>query len=223
MKTIRLIPILGLFALACAYTILLPATPAPIASPTYTVFNTSTLTPTITPTQPTPTFTSTPTYIYLGPTEGPTETPQPTVSAAPLLTVQATSTGISQFQLASQSPVFDAISISGTRIVWGASCTATSVTVSTHIAGDYKVTSVLLFTRLTDQTGATTTDWNNGAIMDNAGQGTFTYNLTANVIKHYKDFTTAWVQFQLVATNANGRVLGRTQIFSNNISIAQCP
>lgn len=225
MKKYHLIPILSLLVQACSYTILIPSTPtasAPNALPTETIFVTSTLTPSITPTQPTPTFTGTPTFIYSGPTPTSTQTPLPTGTIGALVATQTTTISLQLF-LTPQSPVFDSVKISGNQIIWGATCQANSIKVTSHIASGYSVTSVLLFTRLRDQTSGTTTDWNNGAIMDTDGRGTFTYDLSAKGIKYYKDFNIASVQYQLVATDARHQVVGRTQPYLNNLTIASCP
>lgn len=223
MKKIYFIPILCLLVTACSYTILIPTTPtssAPDVLPTDTEYATFTLTPSITPTQPTPTFTSTPTFIYSGPTPTSSGTPQPTGTIGVLV---ATATpASSQLQLTSESPVFDSVLISGNQLVWGTSCQANTIKVTAHVASGYGVTSVYLFTSLNDQATNTTTDWNNGAIMDDSGNGTFIYNLTASVIKFYKDFASAIVRYQLAATNAKHLVVGRTQPYLNNITIGQC-
>ncbi len=224
MKKIYLIPVFSLLLSACSYTILIPTTPtvsAPVILPTNTGYVTSTWTPSATPTQPTPTFTSTPTFVYSGPTPTSTGTPQPTGTISLLVTDQATASFL--LQPTSESPVFDNILISGNQLIWGASCQANSIKISAHIAGGYSVTQVTLFTRLRDQVTGATTDWNNGAVMDANENDTFTYELSAAVIKYYKDFKTAWVQYQLVATNARHQVVGRTQLYLNNIAIGQCP
>lgn len=223
MKKIYLIPVLSLLLSACSYTILIPTTPttpAPTVLPTDTKYVTSTLTPSITPTLPTPTFTSTPTFIYSGPTPTPSGTPQPTGTVGLLVTNEPTASFV--LQPTSESPVFDNIMISGNQLTWGTSCQANSIKVSAHIASGYSVSQVTLFTRLKDQSSDTTTDWNNGAVMDESGNGIFTYELSASVIKFYKDFTTAWVQYQFVATDAKNQTVGRTQLYLNNIAIAEC-
>ncbi len=224
MKRIYLVPFLSLLFSACSYTILIPTTPTvpvPTALPTDTEYVTSTWTPSATPTQPTPTFTSTPTFIYSGPTPTSSNTPQPAGTIGLLVTDQATASFL--LQPTSESPAFDSILISGNQLSWGASCQANSIKVSAHIASGYSVTQVTLFTRLRDQVTGSTTDWNNGAVMDANDNGAFTYELSATAIKYYKDFKTAWVQYQLVATNARHQVVGRTQLYLNNITIAQCP
>jgi hypothetical protein len=218
MKKIILLPALGLLLFACSYTDLLPPTPTPApptASPTKTVYVTPSRTPSITPTQPTPTFTGTPTLVYSGPTELPSGTPLPTSTIGLLVTNEP-------IDLTPQDTVFTTILVSGNRIFWG-TCEPAFVKVTVHVVDASEVQKVLIFLRLKDPKTGESTDWGGGAIMDSDGKGTFTYILTAKSFSHYRDFASAWGQYQFVATDAKLNVVGRSMQYLNNITIAPCP
>lgn len=218
MKKTHLIPFVSLLLSACSYAILLPATatPAPpAASPTSTVYVTPSWTPTLTATQPTPTFTGTPTLIYAGPTATASETPAPTSTLGLIATKNL-------LDLAPQGGAFKAVTISGNQIFWG-TCEPSSVRLQTQVVRGLGTHTVLLFLRLKDKNSDLTTEWGAGAIMDSDGNGTFKYTVTPSVLTHFRDFKSAWVQFQLVATDVALRVVGRTQQYLDKISIAPCP
>lgn len=217
MKKTALLPVFGLFLSACSYTILLPSTstPAPpTATFTQTVYVSPTTTPSITPTQPTPTFTDTPTLIYSGPTATPSTTPQPTS------TIGFLSTEVSS-QLTPESKAFSSVQISGNQIFWG-SCKS-SVTVKARVADAVKAQLVTLWIRLRDRNSTDETEWGGGAIMSSDGKGTFTYILSYENISHYSIFKSAWVQYQLVASDKKLNRLGATRVYLNTITLAPCP
>jgi hypothetical protein len=218
MKRAALIPALGLLLLACAYTDFLPATPTPAppaASPTKTVHVTASSTASITPTLPTPTFTLTPTFIYSGPTEEPSNTPEPTGTIGLLITQQP-------INLTPQDPVFTTILVSGNRIYWG-TCEPNFAKVTVHVVDPKAVDKVLIFLRLKDPKTGESTDWGGGAIMDTDNKGTFTYILTAQSFSHYREFASAWGQYQFVATGDKLEVIGRSAQYLNSLTIAPCP
>ena len=222
MKAYRFIPILCMFLSGCSYAILFPPTPThhpPAASATPTTIITSTWTSTITPTLPTPTFTSTPTLIYLGPsaTIGPaTDTPGSIFSPTPTFTETPPVVTIPQ------DSFFTTIAVSGDHIFWGA-CEPSSVKLTTHINDLSKVHAVTVWLRLENKTTNDTTEWGGGAIMDDDGQGNFTYTLTAKSFSHYREYLNAWGQYQLVASDRSlSRIAGSAQ-YLNNITVGPCP
>jgi len=223
MRKIELIIcVLGLLILACSSTSLLPATPTPIVVvplPTEMPVIASTPTPSMAPTQVPPTFTATSTFMDTA-TIASTNTTTPATPTAS--TAQATSS-MPPTQPTPQGPVFDIVTTSGTQINWGNSCPANSVTVTVQVANGFDVTSVLLFTRLQSQTSIIPTRWNPAISLHNDGLGTFTYDLAARGIGHSQEFELAWVQYQLVAVNSQNQIVGRTQIYLNNLTVSQCP
>jgi hypothetical protein len=218
MKKAALLPVLGLLLLACSYTSLLPATPTalpPSASPTRTVFVAPTRTASITPTLPTPTFTETPTLIYSGPTPEPSNTPEPTSTIGLLVTKEV-------IGLTPQDSVFTTIQLSSNRIFWG-TCEPNFAKATVHVVDASKVHSVLIFLRLKDPKTGDSTDWGGGAIMDSDTKGTFTYILTAKSFSHYREYLSAWGQYQFVATDSKLSVIGRSAQYLNSLTIAPCP
>jgi len=217
MKKALLLPVLSLLLLSCSYTILLPATPtasAPSATWTRTARVSPTLSPTTTPTQPTPTFTETPTLIYSGPTPTPSSTPLPTSTLGLLVTEIVP-------QLTPETGVFSSIQVSGVQMFWG-SCKQTFVTIKAHVS-DPRAQLVTIWLRLQDKNSDDSTDWGGGAIMDGDGSGGFTYILTYKNISHYSEFKAAWVQYQLVASDKKLNRVGATRVYLNNLSLSPCP
>ena len=211
--------ILGLLILACSSTSFLPTTPTPplvvVPLSTEMPLVAASPTPSVAPTQVPPTFTATSTFMETS-TVALTDTTVPTN-----ITAQAASP--SPTQPTPQGPVFDIVTTSGTHINWGGSCAANSVTVTVQVANGFDVTSVLLFTRLLSQTEIIPTRWNAAISLHNDGLGTFTYDLAARGIAHSQEFQAAWVQYQLVAVNSQNQIVGRTQIYLNNLTVSICP
>src|SRR5512140_1104984 len=202
MKRAALLVALFLLLTGCSYTdlrSLLPATatPAPpTLTPTATVYMTATETPTLTPTQPTPSFTPSPTMIYPNGTPPPTLTftPAPTgyvlPSASPTLPLQP---------LASSGP-FASILVPGNQLLWG-SCEPSMITVSVKMQAGVPAAVVTMWLRLQDVSTGERTQWGGGAIMNKQGGGVFTYPLTAKNFTHYREFPKAWGQYEFVASD----------------------
>ncbi len=106
--------------------------------------------------------------------------------------------------------------------MWGG-CEPSSVKITAHVVNVSKVHDVLLFLRLKDTVTIETTDWGGGAIMDSDKKGTFTYTLTPESFSSYKNFSSAWGQYQLVATDAKLNVIGRSAQYLNKLTVAHCP
>jgi len=184
--------------------------PASASLPTETLSFTSIPASTVMPTQSTPMFIGMPTSTT-GPTS--TETMAPTATATPTSQPLPTPLG----------PVFTSVTISGPQINWDATCGPNSVTMIVSTASGSGAASVLLVTRLKSKTQDVATVWNDAVSMHDDGLGTFSYGLSTNVIKYYEQFNVAWIQFQFVAVSSQNQVLGRTQIYENNLTIAHCP
>lgn len=220
MRRVTLIFMLGLSMLACSVsdiTSLIPGTPAPpppTAIPMETVYVTSTSIPSMTPTQPTPTFTTTPTLFYSGPSATPSLTPLPTGTLW--------SVGGGANLLTPQSVGFAGIVISGPLLYWG-SCQPNFIKVIARVTDIVKTHDVTLWLRLKDKKSSDTTNWGGGAIMDNDKQGNFSYTLTAQNITGYHNYKSAWVQYQFVARDKYHNEVGRTAPYLDQLSIAPCP
>lgn len=227
MKRAVLISTLCMLCLAstgCSYTDimkLLPATPTPAPptpTPTATVYITPTETPTITPTQPTPTFTLTPTMIYPNGTPPPTETSTPEATLYVMATASATQ---APQQLVGNGP-FSAVVVSGSKLFWG-SCEPSSLNVTVQLMSGVSAVGVVMALRLQDPTTQETTQWGGDAIMNNKGNGVFTYTLTAPNFEHYREYKQAWGQYQFIAYKKGLVHVGSSQLYLNNLTIAPCP
>jgi len=223
MKSVSLIVLVSLILSGCSYTQFLPPTatiPPPAATETATVYSTPTETPSITPTQPTPTFTLTPTLVYLNGTPTPSETPAgtSTLYVVPSVTLTATIAPL----LVPDGP-FGRILLSGTQLLWG-TCEPSSITVTVHVLDTVPATEVLMFLRLEDKGDANNfTQWGGGADMASQGGGTFTYTLTPESFNQYRDFKNAWGEYQIVAFGDNLKRLGSSKQYLNNLTVAICP
>jgi len=225
MKKIALISTLVLMLLACSVSdvsnIMSPLfTPTALSLATKTVYVTPSDTPTITETLPTPTFTGTPTLMGSGLTANPSETESPTVTpvASALTGTIPVSAGNS---LTTPDVGFTSVRISGNILRWGG-CEPSSVTFTAQMVDPTTVASVTLWIRLSNPPSGEATKWEAGAIMNGNKTGTFTYTLTRKNISHYNEYPNAWLQYQIVARDANGNDVGRTRPYLNNITLARC-
>ena len=224
MKTATLIALVSVLLVGCSYsnfTNLLPVAPSPLPpgpTATATIHLTPTNTATITATLPTPTFTGTPTLIYPNGRPAPSETP----SAAATLWISLSETPTVMAQPLVGSGPFATILVSGQRLFWG-SCEPSSVKASVKVADSAGVHSVLIFLRLQDTKSKDTTQWGGGAIMDHAGNGVFTYNLTAKSFEHYREYMQAWGQYQFVALDSHLSRIGASAQYLSNLTIQPCP
>lgn len=226
-KFYLILSLLGSLVLACATPSLIPATPTllvpatsqptemlpPTPAPTETPIPTSTPAPSDTPTQVTPTFVLLPSLT--------SSATAPTGTVISLVT-SVRSTPTSLIQPTPQGPVFESVTTSGTQLNWGDTCDSNSVTITAQVASGFNITSVLLFTRLQSEDGKATTGWNNAITMHDDGFGTYTYDLSTKVLKYYRQFNVAWVQYQLIATNIQLQEASRTQIYLNSLLIKSC-
>jgi hypothetical protein len=225
MKRLAFLASIGLLLAGCSYTDYLPGAASPLPPPptaTATVYMTPTETATITPTQPTPTFTSTPTFIY------PNGRPAPSLTPSPLPTLwratgsaPALSPNLPGQALPSLGP-FASVLMSGPKLYWG-SCEPSSITATAKVAAGMPVHSVLIFLRLQDTNSPDTTQWGGGAIMQRQGGGLFTYDLTAKSFEHYRNYKSAWGQYQFVALDSSLHRIGATGQYLSNLTIQPCP
>ena len=148
-----------------------------------------------------------------------TSTPTATFTA----TSTATNTSTPMPQPTPQGPVFQSVTVSSNQLNWDNTCETIPVTFTAQTQIGFNVTEVLLFLRLQNQAGTDTTFWNKAITMHSAGLGAFTYDITPDKINHYLDFNTAWIQYQLVAYNAQLHEVGRTQIYENTLTLTRCP
>ena len=198
--------------------LLVTPTPIPVDTSTPVAAGTSDLlTPTITPTQPTPTFTVTPTLIGGAappPVSGdnvPTLTPLPTLTQAPHTNF-----------LGSAGALILSMSVSSDVLYWGYCEGIHYVDFDVRLANNIRVAYVLLFLRLVDKGGNQSTGWGGGAIMEKVSGSFYTYRVTPQNIAHYEEFKDAWIEYQIVVANGSLESLDRTPVYRNSLSLEWC-
>jgi hypothetical protein len=176
----------------------------PTHTPDLFVLNTQESTPT--PSDGTPAMADTP---------APTFTPtfRPTITLEPL-----------EPSLFTPSPnLFLAVQRSTDQIVWGSTCDgARSIRFTANVAPARRLRYVTLWYRLQDKYSGRHTDWGGGAILSDNDQGTYFYDLDLSQIHRYRFYQDAWFQYQLVASTATQRVLGRSVVSRTDVSLTHC-
>ncbi len=216
--SIVIIPLFAMGLSGCSYAEVLSAlqptqVPTTVAPPT--LLSTPSATGTITPTQPTPSFTPTPTLVYL------LGTPRLPATPLPFSTPFGTPARIVQPTVAAPN-IFTNVSITVKQVFWG-SCSPNATIVTAHLDGSVHVESVQLALRLENPKTNDTTPWGGYAIMNEQKDGSFTYRLRAESFSHYHDYLAAWGQFQLIAIGRNEEVVGRSLPFLRLLAVAPCP
>jgi hypothetical protein len=223
MKIAGLIALISLLLSGCSYTDVLSLLPTPVppsATATASPYLSPTTAPSITPTQPTPTFTLTPTLIYPFGTPVPTSTPKPfnTLYVVPTA-VPGSATPETQ-ELLGNGP-FSTILVPGKELLWG-SCEPSTMVVSVKLAENVKAIGVVMALRLQDTQSPEHTGWGQ-AVMTKQGGGVFTYELTAKAFTHYREFKQAWGEYQFIAYTSGLEHVGSSQVFRNSLTIKPCP
>ncbi len=215
------LPNIRLPQLAASTTPSLPvATPTAFSSstpiPTQNLFATLTSTP----------LTYTPTVTQIG-----AELFTPTGTPTPFSTLQASlpTPGLlpgaaSGDYFTPKSVGFLSVLLSSTTIYWNEGpCMPRNIKVSAFVEDTVNTDKVFLFTRLREKKNTlNVTDWNAGALMVKAENGSFNYNLRIFNIKRYYYFKEAWLEYQLVALSKDRQETGRTPIYDRNITLVRC-
>jgi hypothetical protein len=190
-----------------------PPPPQPTATPfslqptnTLDLFVINTSEPTTTAASGTPLATNTPLPTF-------TVTFRPTITLEPL-----------DPTLFTPSPnLFINVQRDTSQLVWGANCAgARTIRFVTQVQPARRLRYVTLWYRLQDKYSGRNTDWGGGAIMSDNDQGTYFYTLDLSQIHRYRYFEDAWLQYQLVASTATQRVLGRSVVSRNEVSLTNC-
>ncbi|HET8580339.1 MAG TPA: hypothetical protein VFL31_05005 [Nitrospiraceae bacterium] len=188
-------------------------TPRPTATPfglppTHTpdLFVINTAEPTTTPPTGTPLITDTPLPTF-------TPTLRSTITLEPI-----------DPSLYTPSPnLFLSVSRSTDQIVWGSTCEgARSIQFTANVAPARRLRYVTLWYRLQDKYSGRHTDWGGGAIMSDNDRGVYFYKLDLSQIQRYRFYVDAWLQYQLVASTATQRVLGRSVVSRSDVSLSHC-
>jgi hypothetical protein len=204
-KRLTAILILVLMQAACKIPLLGVSQPQIVETPTVLPPSAS---PTSTPLPPEPSATLPPL-----PSLSPTLSPSATQTAVPLPTLTQTAT---------PSGLFGAVNLSAQVI--SPSCEPKSVRFEVSPARE-DVLGVVLFYRLRYKISGERTLWNLGVPMS-ISNGKFVYDLQSSSLRDFNQFNepVAWVQFQLAAIDIGGRVLGRSEVYTDKLTIsAICP
>jgi len=196
-------------------------TPAPPAPPQ----------PTVTPYSLPPLNSSNTPDLFVINTEGPaadlngtplvTDTPVPTFTPTfrPTITLEPLDP-----TLFTPSPnIFLNVQRSTSQLVWGYTCTGDrTIRFLAQVQPVRRLRYVTLWYRLQDKYSAHSTVWGGGAIMSDNDQGTYFYDLDLSQIHNYRRFQDAWLQYQLVASTATQKVLGRSVVSRTDVSLTNC-
>lgn len=212
MRKTLLLLISALTLLACSVLDLIP-TPEIPDSPTSTFTPTASNTPTMTLT---PTRTSTPT---------PRDTATLIISDFNTPVILVSDVGPTQpiFTLTPISPTggFESVELTQGLIYYG-TCNQNYTRMTIKVEHPEDVRKVYIFFRLeSGKKPGETTPWT-GSITDNDGGGFFRYTLRANNIPERRNFIKAYVHYQFVSENAEGEIIGRTQIYTRNLILEPC-
>lgn len=218
MKKIFSVSILIFLTLACSFE-QVALLPPPTSSPSPTLTKTYTPIPSATPATPTLTFTSTPT---LSGQKTPTPEQSPTVTFTPVISVTPFALlGLNSPTPAPQMDGFVSVLVSRYEFFKGSTCEPSSVEFTVQVADPVKVKYVLLFARFKSMRAERYGKWTS-IPMQSVGVGTYIYDLRSSDVLEEVYFQTAWVEYQLVATNQAGREVGRTDIFKEKLAMREC-
>lgn len=215
MKKTFFILLSAVLSFACSMTNLLG--PAVTPAPVFTSTNTYTPIPTATPVTPTLTFTTTPTMVGL---KSPTPTTE--ISATPFVSV--TPLGLitpNTVTPSVQMKGFIAVRTSVTEFYKGRKCDPSSVKFSAQVLDRDRVAYVLLFVRFRSLNEGKTSEWSS-IPMDTIGAGTYVHDLYSDEMKKDGFYTTAWIDYQFVATTSDATEIGRTALFKQKLKMLPC-
>lgn len=199
-------------------------TPAPLAdtatptasltpAPTQNLFATSTPTP----------LTFTPTVTMIG-AELFTPTGTVTDEPAPFPTPGLPPGALSGSYFTPVTTGFLTVLLSNNNMYWNEGpCMPREIKFSAFVEDTVNTDKVLLFTRLREKKNTLElTDWNAGAIMTKADNGSFNYTIHTWNLDQYYWFRDAWMEYQLVSVDKDLNVLARTPVYDRNLSLIMC-
>jgi hypothetical protein len=220
----KIIPVFFLILLLASCSSLpditkLLATPTPLPLDTATPQSTVTLIPTLDlfATSTSTPITFTPTETPLVPDQLPTNTPTPRSTFSPPLNIGG---GF----LTPGNVGFLTILLSSGTIYWDEGpCMPRNIKISAFVEDTVSTDKVLLFMRLREKKNTLNlTKWGAGAEMIKADNGSYNYDVRTFNINRYYYYIDAWLEYQLVAVTKDLEVVGRTQIYDRNITLARC-
>jgi hypothetical protein len=201
-------PLLDLIATP---TVIPPDTATP--QPTVTLFPTNDLFATLTPTP----VTFTPTTTPFVPDQTETSTPLPTATLKP----PSTFAGDSIFTPQNQG--FLTILLSGGFFYWNSGpCSPRTIKVTAFVGDIIHTDHVLLSMRPREKSDTMLLgDWSYMQMLP-GDNGSFSYEVGAINIRKYYWFIEAWVEYQLISYDDEGKELARSQVFDKTLSLVMC-
>ena len=150
-----------------------------------------------------------------------TNTPSPTFTATTRPTITLEPIDPSLF---TPSPnIFVSVQRNTNQLVWGSTCDgARSIRFIAQVAASKRLKFVLLFIRLQDKYSGRGTPWGAGAILNDNDRGVYFYTINLDQIADYRNFEDAWLQYQFVAATSTRKVLGRSVVSRNEVSLTHC-
>jgi hypothetical protein len=219
MRRYYIVMVLAILIQACAglpINGLYLSTKAPVSTPTvastFTPMNTST---------PTATRTVVPslTVVHI-PTQDPDQ-PTATILPLPFFIGKGTITPAYTPTPLGPGPGFKSVFVGEKVIFWG-SCKPNTVRIVAKVENPEDVFSVVIFVRVKSAFKEDYTPWTSGDVMNNRRDGSFSYTLSANTTRGHNHYKKSWILFQLVATDDFGKEVGRSKIYTNEISLSPC-
>lgn len=116
---------------------------------------------------------------------------------------------------------FLSVGISENKIFWG-SCKHNRTTITAIVEDEDEVFSVVIFTYVRAANRDDSTPWTTGNVMHDHRDGTYTYVMYGSEVEGHNHYKNSWVVFQLVATDIEGREVGRTRIYDQSIALSPC-
>ncbi len=219
MRKRTILSLVTIFLLGCSMVDIsqyLPVTAGTPLPDTPTPFPTATFTP-----PAPPTYTFTPTMIgqkpSATPTDTPTSTPIVTGTATPVNTVPGPALTPSAMP---EDSGFISILLSGDQIYIG-TCGAGQVDVEARVINPNKVKGMVMFMKFRNQITGSETGWDRGTSLENQGEGRYTLTIKASDLLTPANPT--WVVFQLVGTNEKQDNVARSPVYSDRLTLFQCP
>jgi hypothetical protein len=119
--------------------------------------------------------------------------------------------------------IFMSVVRSTDLIVWGSTCEGSrSIRFTATVQYVRRLRYVTLWYRLQDKYSSRHTEWGGGAIFNDNDQGMYFYTLDLSQIQRYRYYEDAWFQYQLVASTASQKVLGRSVVSRSDVSLTHC-
>lgn len=131
---------------------------------------------------------------------------------------------MSRITFFNQNVGFKGILYSAATMYWGeGACTTRSIKMTVFVEDPQRTDRVYMFLRLRDkQNTLNVGEWSAGAQMIKVENGSFNYNIETYNLRRYFFYKNAWIEYQFVSVNENNEILGRTQLYDRNLTLAKC-